>query len=296
MHKKSDYPWIKPAGGLGDALMLSGVLYQVFQKFPIRKFNLINTNNFHSILFDHPAIAQIGFPSADAEILSTEYWTHKLFNENSNLHAYTILARMFGINDQKEMKLFVPSKVQHKNSLRPFTSDKTKIALGPTSASPRKVMSKKKWNEVAMKLDDLGYFTILLSDDTDFFINTSYSLQGATTPLEAIEILRQCDFLIASDSFLMHAAHLVGIPSIILWGPTDPYRYGYPGNIHIRAQPLCPDRKYCLSNPTNESYKLPCKYSNNQKCMNQIVVNDIILKLKSALIKDRKHIPTMYQS
>ena len=64
--------WINPIGGLGDTLMLSGVLKQVHDREPDKQFNLVRRSGYMSLLKGHPAIRHIGHPPADARLIRTE--------------------------------------------------------------------------------------------------------------------------------------------------------------------------------------------------------------------------------
>ena len=60
--------WINPVGGLGDALILSGVLKAVYDSDHTKKFNLVRRSRYQSILKGHPAIEFVGFPNSGSEI------------------------------------------------------------------------------------------------------------------------------------------------------------------------------------------------------------------------------------
>lgn len=53
------------------------------------------------------------------------------------------------------------------------------------------------------------------------------------------EFLKACEFFISIDSFLPHAAHLVGKKGVVIWSQSDPNIYGYPENLNLLR-----DRKY----------------------------------------------------
>lgn len=81
--------------------------------------------------------------------------------------------------------------------------------------------------------------------------HTSTDLVGRTSLVDAAAILSGCRMLITNDSSLMHIAGLVSIPSIALFGPTDPSRIGiYPPSPYHRnlisggtpCRPCHPDR------------------------------------------------------
>jgi hypothetical protein len=71
----NDYPWINPIGGLGDMLMVSGILKLVIEEDPLRRFNLVRRTNYLSVFKGHPAVAHIGFPPKEAKIQDVTYWS-----------------------------------------------------------------------------------------------------------------------------------------------------------------------------------------------------------------------------
>ena len=56
----NEFVWIDPVGGLGDTLMISGVLKRAIEAEPARKFNLVARTKYGPILKGHPSIAHIG--------------------------------------------------------------------------------------------------------------------------------------------------------------------------------------------------------------------------------------------
>ena len=94
-------PWINPIGGLGDTLMVSGVLKQVVDRDPSKKFHLVRRINYHGILKGHPAIGQIGFPQKNARIMDVTYWSLETLGPGLQ-RPYQILARAFGLGTPVE--------------------------------------------------------------------------------------------------------------------------------------------------------------------------------------------------
>ncbi|MBU1570345.1 MAG: hypothetical protein KKE00_07495, partial [Proteobacteria bacterium] len=103
----SGISWINPLGGMGDTLMVSGVLKLVIENDPLRRFNLIRRTSYLSILKGHPAIAEIGYAPQDAMIMGTDYWSKEELGPN-NQRAFQILARMFGLPSPIEERLYLP--------------------------------------------------------------------------------------------------------------------------------------------------------------------------------------------
>lgn len=53
------------------------------------------------------------------------------------------------------------------------------------------------------------------------------------------ELVRECDYWIAVDSFLPHLAFHEAKPGVVFWGPSDPRHFGYECNLNLLL-----DRKF----------------------------------------------------
>jgi ADP-heptose:LPS heptosyltransferase len=119
-------------------------------------------------------------------------------------------------------------------------------------------------------------------------IKNAYSLLGLTTPGQLISLIKKCDIVITLDNFIMHAAHLVGTPAVILWGPTDPLVYGYEGQRHLKDSQICELAEECIGPDCGSNYQKPCPLG-ERHCMNQISLEDIYNSAMELLeeIRDR---------
>jgi radical SAM protein with 4Fe4S-binding SPASM domain len=71
-----ELPWINPIGGLGDTLMISGVLKHVVEQDPSRKFNLVIRTKYRPILED--PLSRIGHPPPGSGwLFYHNYWEHE---------------------------------------------------------------------------------------------------------------------------------------------------------------------------------------------------------------------------
>jgi ADP-heptose:LPS heptosyltransferase len=235
----NDFPWINPIGGYGDMLMLSGVLKQVIEKFPERRYNLTRRTNYVSFFEGHPAIAKIGYPPKDARIVSVNYWNMDSLGGNTH-RAYQVLARSFGLSVPVREELFLHNPEKNDSLLHDFIPwGKINIAIAPASDSPRKMMPADLWHKLVDMLKSDGYFVFQIGRMKDLHIRNAYSLLGLTTPRQAVRIIENADVIITADNFLMHAAKLVGKPAIVIWGATLKEIYGYEGHFHITAKRTC---------------------------------------------------------
>ncbi len=84
------------------------------------------------------------------------------------------------------------------------------------------------------------------------------NLMGSTTPLVMIDMIRHSDLMLTNDTGPMHLAAALNIPTVALFGPTDPERTGPYGAQHkvFRTevpcapcfQRICPlERQLCLN-------------------------------------------------
>ncbi len=254
-------------------LMVSGILKQVIEWDQPRCFNLVRRSMYRTIFQNHPAIRMIGYPPPRAHIIGTDYWRYTLgANEN---RPYQILARMFGLPTPAEEILYLPGVIKIDPQLeRTIPWGEKNMIIAPASDSPRKMMDLDRWRLLIKQFIEDGFFVIQTGRLRERYIENSYSLLGLTSPEQLIAIMKRADIVITVDNFAMHAAYLAGTPAVVLWGPTDPEIYGYPGQYHLRAPLTCEQIQYCISPKTPNDYDTPCPLEGNH-CMALNPLEDI---------------------
>jgi len=280
--------WINPIGGLGDQLMISGVLKQVVDNYPSKQYNLIRRTNYLSILKGHPAIAGVGFPPKDSKTIGTDYWSIEELGPGDK-RPYQVLAREFGLKKPVEEKMYLPDGIDEDPLLNDFLPWKERnILIAPASDSPRKVAHPSIWHRLVDFLLADDFFVVQAGRTKDIHIRNAYSLLGLTTPRQLIGLLSKFDLIVTSDSFIMHAAHLTGTRAVVIWGPTNHEIYGYPEHIHIQMAKNCDLNPYedCIGPTRNEGGKLygtPCPLR-ERHCVDQIKPEVIYDAIKKALM------------
>ena len=103
----------------------------------------------------------------------------------------------------------------------------------------------------------------------------SFNIAGKTSLTQLASILQLCQLFIGNDSGPMHLAAAVGIPTIGLYGPGDPGRFGPVGAQcqTLRRKPDCPP---CLGTT--------CRFG-GEGCMSEIQVADVIQAID---LRDKK--------
>jgi radical SAM protein with 4Fe4S-binding SPASM domain len=278
--------WISPIGGLGDTLMISGVLKQVSEKDPTRKFNLVRRTKYPPFLEGHPAIAHIGHPPPGARFISTNYWNHEDY-QRPGARAYQILARIFGLTPPVEERLYVPGELQDDPVLMDLIPWKSpNVLICQSSDSPRKQMGIDRWESLVERLNRDKIGVVEAGRMRDRYVRGAYSLLGLTTPRQLISLLRRFDAIVTADNFIMHVAHLCGVPAVVLWGPTDHRVYGYSGQVHLQAKMDCEYPGGCLGPGNGHLYQVDCPRG-AAHCMNTLELATIYNSLKSLLKKPK---------
>ncbi|MFZ2446697.1 MAG: radical SAM protein [Syntrophobacteraceae bacterium] len=269
-----DFPWINPIGGLGDTLMISGVLKLVFDADPSRKFNLVERTKYGPLLEGHPAIARIGHPHPGARFISTNYWDEKEYGL-PGARAFQVLAGVFGLEPPVVERLYVPWELRDNPVIMAAIPWRKKnVLICQSSDSPRKRMPLEKWEALVRMLLDKKLGVVQAGKMNDGYIRGAYSLLGLTSPRRLVSILRHFDAVVTADNFIMHAAHLCAVPAVVLWGPTDHRVYGYAGQAHLRATPACASPGGCIGPGKGNVYQTGCP-EGPAHCMNTLEIQTV---------------------
>lgn len=96
------------------------------------------------------------------------------------------------------------------------------------------------------------------------------NLAGKTTLIQVAAALENADLFITNDSGPMHLAMAMGTPTVALFGPETPRRYGPVSDRHIAVY-----KNYSCSPCINfaKAKKIRCKH--NTKCIRDITVEEV---------------------
>lgn len=261
--------WIDPIGGLGDTLMISGVLKQVTERDPSRKFNLVARTKYPPLLQGHPAIGRIGHPEPGARLIRTNYWDLEEYSL-PGARAYQVLAGMFDLPTPAEERLYVPWELLDDPLLMQMIPwQERNVIICQSSESPRKQMDVERWEPLVKLLRSEGIGVVQVGQRTDPYVRGAYSLLGLTTPRQFISLLRHFQAVVTADNFLMHAAHLCATPAVVIWGPTEHETYGYAGQLHFQGERLCDSPEGCIGPRRGNIYRTACPMGEDH-CTNRV--------------------------
>ncbi|MCL5409047.1 MAG: glycosyltransferase family 9 protein [Candidatus Omnitrophica bacterium] len=164
------------------------------------------------------------------------------------------------------------------------------IVMNPGAAFPAKRWKKENFIQTGKEILKIYDAKIIitgnkleksLGEDIKIGINNKnvFNLAGETTIGELAAILKMADVLITNDTGTLHLASAVRCPVVVIFGPSNPYRYGPIGtkNYVLHADIDC----------------FPCKLEAkcNKKfiCMEYIYVKDVINAV-SILLNEEKQL------
>jgi ADP-heptose:LPS heptosyltransferase len=99
--------------------------------------------------------------------------------------------------------------------------------------------SRDRWHDTLCQLRD-RFHLVHLGDGREPVFDFVQRLAGTLTLRESMSVLSHAAVHIGGDSFLMHAANGLGIPSVIIFGGSrTPANVGYPSNANLFAPMAC---------------------------------------------------------
>lgn len=119
------------------------------------------------------------------------------------------------------------------------------IAIHPGSGSPRKNWPAERWRELIASLKTPILLIVGEAENESWLAQTATPAApvelAANLPLPVLrERLTRCRFFIGHDSGISHLAAACGVPSLLLFGPTDPAMWAPPAS-HVRVLRRGPD-------------------------------------------------------
>jgi ADP-heptose:LPS heptosyltransferase len=137
---------------------------------------------------------------------------------------------------------------------------------------------------LAAQLTERGQRVVWLGDSRDAArlppTVEGVCLAGKLTVAETAAVLSACDRLVANDSFLLHLGEALGVPTVGIFGPTNPNHFG-PLGARSTTLWLGPERVPC--SPCAQqggSYFPECRFGH--RCMREISVEAVLAALVDA--------------
>jgi ADP-heptose:LPS heptosyltransferase len=191
------------------------------------------------------------------------------------IKASAIIGQMMGIHlTDTNPQIFLRNK-EEKEALRLMQSFKNPIIINITSqTSSNQNWPKANWEKLILEMPD--YTFIQLGIESEEIISGAVDLRGKTSIRISIAMLKYACSFVGVVSFLAHASATVGIPGVVLFGPSTPIIWGHPNNINLFKNLPCSP---CIDLLRHAKCPYGCV------CMSSITVEDVKDALKTQLQK-----------
>ena len=170
-----------------------------------------------------------------------------------------------------------------KNFIKKYCkADRLIVGIIPAGGWPSKRCDATKWVEICSAINK-NYktgFLILWGPGDEYdadYIKNHFPDRTVLAPKTSLRqlagLIKNCDFILANDSGPMHMAVALGIPTLGIFGPTDPAKHG---PYSKKSDYVIKEDLFCI-----KCDYLECPY--NHECMLQLSNKEIINKFNSVL-------------
>ena len=161
-----------------------------------------------------------------------------------------------------------------------FVPDRPRLVIHPGSGGRHKLWPVEKFSELASRAAEAGAGSaaIILGPAglglAGYFGSSRVIETGELRLVEVARILRACDLYLGNDSGITHLAAALGLPTVALFGPTDPRVWAPRGGrvTVLREEMLCA--------PCDHGNGTSCRHS---QCLEAIGVDEVLGALASTL-------------
>lgn len=222
--------------------------------------------------------------------LAWESWLDHTYEPSAQAR---LVHKLMGIElDQKDLaKPFFSEPATHDIerirflfSEKGWSIDRPFIVASPITAFAFKNWPQDRWAAMSKTIYDRhGIPTVLVGTATeqlDYAGNGIINLTGETNLLQMAAVIRQASLVVNSCSLPVHIAAAFGVPTIVLYGYSDPARWAP----RQRCSIIQSDLPCC---PCDGHYSQPCKWE-KPLCMEAITVEQVVGAVEQQLLFDTK--------
>jgi ADP-heptose:LPS heptosyltransferase/2-polyprenyl-3-methyl-5-hydroxy-6-metoxy-1,4-benzoquinol methylase len=211
-------------GARGDVLLATPVIRALRERYP--KSSITFKTDFPEILTNNPHVDRIVRSDDNGEYDLVFNLKYELFPKTSFIEAYARIARVEVKNPHLEFYLTEGEKAQARTLFKSLNLKRTKLAVLHTMVSGRmKSWDRENYRHICHYLRAKHYDVITVGDLADCTeVSEAINLIGKTSIRLTAAIISEADLFFGLDSFPMHLANAFDVPSVVLFGSTDPIR------------------------------------------------------------------------
>lgn len=275
-------------GGIGDAILLTPLLKTLKKtsaNVEVRVY-CIDTDH-EQVLRHNPNIDVLRlarFRSAPIDYLryllhNGHFFTPSYGTMRPSLHsrhsASRLMAEMFGVNltPDSRPEIFLTSE-EETRGLRMLAHMNSALVIhtGARSSVNRKWPTER-WASLVQLYPDFTFYQLGVTADDR--VPGCIDLRGKLSLRETFSVIRGAKLFIGTDSSLSHAATALGVPAVVLFGPSVPQIWGHTNNTNIYKGLRCSPCVDILCGA-------PCPY--DQRCMKDISVDEVAVAVSEKVV------------
>jgi len=270
----------------GDTLLTATLCRHLKQRHPRLRLNLVTKNA--ALLLHDPHLSEINGPPG---LFVFDFWyldIQQRRDRATNILAPAIAALGLGPLDYRA-RVYLTEAERADARVRLAALPRPLIAFNTLSAQPVKNWPLPRWNALLPELAKRG--TLLqLGDDREPTLPGVSRFAGTLSLRESMAVLAECAIHLGPDSFLMHAANGLDVPSVIIFGGSrTPANLGYAANRNLFAELPC-SGCWLTGHPGSECpYDLACMAAITPAAVLQ-AADDLLLS-RSPIIAGRAAAP-----
>ncbi len=272
---------ILAAGGIGDVLLLTPVLKEIKRVHPTSRLIIYCLDPLRIEILDlNPNIDSLRVVSGldrlmyFTRIIKGKFMDYGRLMPNTfySHSASKIIGEMIGVElEHTDIEIFL-SREEEERGREGLAGMKNPVAINVTGAcSPNKNWPIERWNALVRSMSDVSFFQLGLRGEP--LVEGAVDMRGL--PLrESFARLKFAKAFIGVESGLAHAASGLHVPSVVLFGPSNPAVAGHEKNVNIYHKTHCSP---CL----DTLFDAPCPYG--RSCMHAISVDEVANALNNIL-------------
>jgi ADP-heptose:LPS heptosyltransferase len=228
---------------------------------------------------------RVGFAYRGRKYAYNIHATSERGNHHSAEHNLELLKPLNVPINSKNMHFYVSVEDDKfgRNFIKKFCKgDRLTVGIIPAGGWSSKRCDATKWVEICSAINKrykVG-FLILWGPGDEYdadYIKNHFPDRTVLAPKTSLRqmsgLIKNCGFILANDSGPMHMAVALGIPTLGIFGPTDPMKHG---PYSKKSDFVLKEDLFCI-----KCDFLECPY--NHECMLQLSIHDIIKKFNSIL-------------
>ncbi|MBO6660972.1 MULTISPECIES: glycosyltransferase family 9 protein [Roseivirga] len=223
--------------GIGDVIMSTYALSQFRNEHPETDISIVT--NYKEVFDDtyHTThkLSWTDFPVIWLMYEHYDFWIWRK-TDRSIPHIISEFIGYKSHDNQFQLSIHIDEK-RHARFLENMVSNKKYIVIQPYAShwNSEKNWSTENWQQLISRISNLGYQIYHLGLELDPLLSGVIDLRGRTSLEESFLLIKYSSFFLGVNSFGEQAAGAFSIPSIILYGPTNPVYSLNPGQTAIYA-------------------------------------------------------------